>query len=177
MSRVGGAAIKVNKDVKVAIEGNLVKISGKLGEFSHEVYSDLEPVFHEGVLEIRPRRLNKKSKALWGLSVRLLSSFVEGVQNGYTRTLEMTGVGFRAACDGKILNITSGFSHQVLFVVPQGVTIKCPKPTTIEISGSSKQQVGQVAAVIRDIRKPEPYKGKGIRYTDEQIRRKEDKKK
>lgn len=177
MSRVGSSPIKIDNDVKVAINGTNVNISGKLGQFSHDVSSDLEVVFHDGLLEVKPKRLNKKSRALWGLSVRLLKNYVEGVKTGYKRTLEMTGVGFRAACDGKILNMTLGFSHQVIYVVPQGVAIKCPKPTTIEITGADKQQVGQVAAEIRAIRKPEPYKGKGVRYDDEQIRRKEGKKK
>lgn len=177
MSRVGSSPINIDSAVKVDLQGSSINISGKHGKFTHTIPMELEVSLNDSIMTVKPKKMTKKSRSLWGLTTRLLQNYVKGANEGFQKTLEMTGVGFRSSTDSKILTLVLGFSHQILYVIPEGITIKCVKPTTIEIFGSDKQKVGQVAADIRALRKPEPYKGKGIRYNDEVIRRKEGKKK
>jgi large subunit ribosomal protein L6 len=131
----------------------------------------------DGAVVVRPRADTKRARSMWGMSRSLVENLIKGTTNGFTRTLEITGVGYRAAMDGKSLKLQLGYSHDVLFPVPEGISISVPKPTEITISGIEKDRVGQVAAEIRGFRGPEPYKGKGIRYRGEFIQRKEGKKK
>ncbi|MDG2269183.1 MAG: 50S ribosomal protein L6, partial [Alphaproteobacteria bacterium] len=139
--------------------------------------TDIEVMQEDGSIVFKPRANNKRTRMAWGTSRALVGNIVTGVTEGFTKTLDITGVGYRAAVQGKNLNLQLGFSHDVNFPIPEGITIACEGQTTVVISGADKQAVGQVAAKIRSYRKPEPYKGKGVRYRDEQILRKEGKKK
>ena len=177
MSRVGKNPVTVPSGVELKIDGAKVTAKGSLGELSFE-HSDLVNVkFDDGQVTVTPANDTKKARALWGTTRARISNLVQGVSEGFKRNLEITGVGYRAQVQGQTLNLQLGFSHDVNYPIPQGITIKCAKPTEIEISGADKQQVGQVAAEIRAYRPPEPYKGKGVRYSDEYILRKEGKKK
>jgi large subunit ribosomal protein L6 len=138
---------------------------------------DVDLTLDDGLISIRPRDASNRARAAWGLSRTMVANLVEGVTKGFERKLEINGVGYRAAVQGANLQISVGYSHEVLYPIPQGIKIETPKPTEIVISGTDKQRVGQVAAEIRQFRKPEPYKGKGIKYAEETIHRKEGKKK
>lgn len=178
MSRVGKYPVEVPAGVTVSLNGDTVVAKGKLGELSFVLSPDLvDTKIEDGKISVAPRTESKQARMMWGTTRARLNNLVKGVSEGFQKNLELTGVGYRAALQGSNLQLSLGFSHDVILPVPQGVTIKVPQPTQIEISGSDKQVVGQIAAVIRSYRPPEPYKGKGVRYAGEQILRKEGKKK
>lgn len=177
MSRIGKKEIAIPAGVTASMENGLVKIKGPKGELSTPMVDDLEYNLSDGGMLVTPANKSTRARAYWGMQRTLVQNLVEGVTDGFTKVLEINGVGYRAAAQGKNLNLQLGFSHDVNFPIPEGITIKTPDQTTIEISGMDKQQVGQVAAEIRRWRKPEPYKGKGIKYRGEYIFRKEGKKK
>jgi large subunit ribosomal protein L6 len=177
MSRVGKNPVTVPDGIDIQIVDQLVRAKGKLGELTVTLPREVEISREDNLIWLKPREATKRAQAMWGTSQAILSNLVTGVSEGYSKTLEITGVGYRAAVQGKTLNLQLGFSHDINFAIPEGIEIKCENQTTIEVSGTDKQAVGQVAAEIRAFRKPEPYKGKGIRYRGEQILRKEGKKK
>ena len=177
MSRIGKRPVEIPSGVNVAVEGGHVKVKGPKGELEFTVSDELDVQFADNVITLTPREETKSSRQKWGMSRTMVNNLVEGVRNGFTKELEIQGVGFRAAMQGKNLQLQLGFSHDVVYQVPQGIEIKTPKPTEIVITGADKQMVGQVAAEIRKYRPPEPFKGKGVRYKDEYIFRKEGKKK
>ena len=177
MSRVGSSPVSVPESVTISIAGQLITAKGKLGELSIDVVGDVEVVQEESLIRLRPRNDSVHAKAMWGTTRSLLQNIVRGVDEGFSVNLEIVGVGYRAAVEGKILALQLGFSHEIRYEIPEGITIKCERPTIITISGTDRQLVGQVAANIRKFRKPEPYKGKGVRYENEFILRKEGKKK
>jgi large subunit ribosomal protein L6 len=172
MSRVGKKPIDIPSNVKVALDGKTVKVEGPKGKLEQKVHQRINvEVKDDQVVVTRPSDI-KLDKSLHGLTRSLIHNMIIGVTEGYKKELEIHGVGLRAQVQGKKLNLQLGFSHPVNFEIPQDITIVTPKPTQIEISGIDKQQVGEVAAEIRAYYKPEPYKGKGIRYKDEYVRRK-----
>jgi large subunit ribosomal protein L6 len=177
MSRVGKNPVKVPSGVTVNVSGQEVTAKGKLGQLSMIVSQDVEALLDGDSVLVKPRDESKRSRMLWGMTRNMIRNMVNGVATGYTVNLEINGVGYRAAVQGKTLNMQLGYSHDVNYPIPEGITIKCEKPTAISISGADRQKVGQVAAEIRGYRKPEPYKGKGIKYDTETILRKEGKKK
>ena len=177
MSRIGKKPVALPKGVTVTVEGQTVKVKGPKGELKQTLVDYVEPKMGEGGVVVAPREETKRARAAWGLPRTLVNNMVRGVSQGFTSQLEINGVGYRAAVQGKNLQLQLGYSHDVVFPIPQGIDIKCDKPTSITISGIDKQLVGHVAAVIRDYRPPEPYKGKGVKYAEEIIHRKEGKKK
>lgn len=177
MSRVGKNPVEVPSGVEVAINGALVSAKGKLGNLEYQATSDVEITQEDGKVWVKPINDSKKARAMWGTARSRIQNMVQGVSEGFKKELEINGVGYRAAVQGKLLNLQLGFSHDVSYPIPEGIEIKCEKPTSISISGADKQKVGQVAAEIRSYRPPEPYKGKGVKYADEVILRKEGKKK
>jgi len=177
MSRIGQNPVTVPSDVTVDIAGQLVTAKGKLGELSVNLVDDVEISREDDKLLIKPRGNSKRARTMWGTSRSLVQNIVTGVGEGFTIRLEIIGVGYRAAVEGKDLVLQLGFSHEVRHPIPDGITVKCERPTVIEISGADRQRVGQIAANIRAYRRPEPYKGKGIRYASEFVLRKEGKKK
>jgi len=177
VSRIGKHPVAVPGGVEVAIAGQTLTVKGARGELSRTFADEVEVAREGDQIWVRPRADDHRSRAMWGLSRSLLHNMVHGVSAGFTRNLEISGVGFRAAVDGRTLNLQLGYSHEIKLAVPPDIEITCPRPTAITIAGADKQRVGQIAAEIRALRKPEPYKGKGIRYDDEHVRRKEGKKK
>ena len=177
MSRIGKYPIAVPKGVTVSLTGQEVAVKGPKGELKLTLVDDVTVEQGEDGLKVGPREDTQRARAMWGLSRTLVKNLVDGVTDGFTKTLEINGVGYRAAIQGKNLQLNLGFSHEVLYPIPEGIDIKCTKPTEIVISGIDKQKVGQVAAEIRGYRGPEPYKGKGVKYAGEYIFRKEGKKK
>ena len=177
MSRIGKHPVAVPSGVTVAVEGRTVSAKGKLGALSVKLPPEVEVTQDDGKVTVAPRDREKRARAMWGMSRSLVQNLVTGVSEGYNRRLEISGVGYRAAVDGKILNLQLGYSHEIKFAIPEDLMIVCETPTAISVSGADKQRVGQVAAEIRGFRPPEPYKGKGVRYAEERIRRKEGKKK
>ncbi len=177
MSRVGKHPVALPKGVTVDIAGQNLKAKGKLGELTLVVDNDIEAKLADGTVRLTPRSDSKRALTMWGTTRALVNNMVKGVADGFTVNLEINGVGFRAAVQGKVLQLQLGFSHEVKYPIPDGITMKCEKPTSIAISGADRQKVGQVAAEIRSLRPPEPYKGKGIKYDTEVVRRKEGKKK
>ena len=177
MSRVGSSPVSVPESVTISIAGQLITAKGKLGQLTIDVVEDVEVVQEESLIRLRPRNNSTHARAMWGTTRSLLQNIVRGVNEGFSVNLEIVGVGYRAAVEGKILVLQLGFSHEIRYEIPEGITIKCERPTAITISGADRQLVGQVAANIRKYRKPEPYKGKGVRYANEFILRKEGKKK
>jgi large subunit ribosomal protein L6 len=177
MSRIGKHPVAVPAGVKVALAGQRLTVSGKLGELSRTLPNEIRLAQEDGALTVQPREESARARAMWGLSRTLVANMVEGVSKGFTRKLVISGVGFRAAVDGKILNLQLGYSHDIKYAIPDDIDVRCESPTAITISGADRQLVGQIAAELRAFRLPEPYKGKGIRYDDEVIRRKEGKKK
>ena len=177
MSRVGSNPVEVPSGVEVAINDRSITAKGKLGQLSFEITDSVTMAMEDGRVVVRPVDQSKSARALWGTTRSRIQNMVSGVSEGFSKNLEITGVGYRAAVQGQSLSLQLGYSHDVDYPIPEGITIKCEKPTSIAISGADKQRVGQVAAEIRAYRKPEPYKGKGIRYSDEIILRKEGKKK
>jgi large subunit ribosomal protein L6 len=177
MSRIGKNPVTVPDGVSVDIIGALVTAKGKLGELSAQFTDDVEVTQEDNLVYVKPRNGTREARKMWGTSNSIISNLVVGVSQGFTRKLEINGVGYRAQVQGKTLNLQLGFSHDVNYPIPEGIEIKCADQTQIEIFGANKQRVGQVAAEIRAYRPPEPYKGKGIKYDDEYILRKEGKKK
>jgi large subunit ribosomal protein L6 len=177
MSRVGKYPVAVPSGVSVEIVNRILRTKGKLGELSLRLSDEVEAKLEDGKVVVTPRSQSKRARTLWGTTRALVNNMVAGVSTGFSKTLDISGVGYRAQVQGKNLQLQLGFSHDVVYPIPAGVTIKCEKPTQITISGADRQRVGQVAAEIRTFRKPEPYKGKGIKYDSERIRRKEGKKK
>ncbi len=177
MSRIAKAAIAVPAAVKVTIDGQKVSVKGPKGEMEFRVHPKVGVEQDAGELKVAPKTEEKTSWALAGTTRALINNMVTGVNRGFERKLALVGVGYRAQAQGKVLNLSLGFSHPVAFAVPEGIQIATPSQTEIHISGCDKQRVGQVAAEIRSHRPPEPYKGKGIRYSDEVVARKEAKKK
>ena len=177
MSRVGKRPVEVPDGVEVAVSGQLVTAKGKLGQLAYEATDDVTVKLDGGKLEVRPVNDSKRSRAMWGTVRSRIQSMVTGVSEGFSRELEITGVGYRASVQGDKLNLQLGYSHDINYPIPDGITIKCEKQTSITIAGADKQRVGQAAAEIRGFRPPEPYKGKGIKYADEIVLRKEGKKK
>ena len=177
MSRIGKKPVPIPSGVTANVEGQTVKIKGPKGALQVVLPDDVEVKMDSGSVKVDPRNETKRARAMWGTSRTLVSNLVTGVTKGFERKLEITGVGYRAALQGKNLQISLGYSHEVLYPVPEGITIAAPKPTEIVVTGIDKQKVGQVAAEIRAFRPPEPYKGKGVKYAGEFIFRKEGKKK
>ena len=177
MSRIGKKPVPVPNGVTATVEGQTVKVKGPKGELKVTLVDDVEVKLTGEGVEVSPRPDYERSRAMWGLSRTLVNNLVVGVTDGFTEKLEINGVGYRAAVQGKNLNLQLGFSHDVAYPIPAGITIVTEKPTSIAISGIDKQLVGQVAAEIRAYRPPEPYKGKGVKYAGEHILRKEGKKK
>ena len=177
MSRVGKKPVPIPKGVQVQIGGGELKVKGAKGELRMPLLDEVEVAQDGESLVAKPRDDSKRARSLWGLQRALMANMVTGVTDGFTREMEIQGVGYRASVQGKNLNLQLGFSHDVVYPIPEGVQIVCERPTSIKVSGADKQQVGQVAAEIRRFRPPEPYKGKGIRYVDEYVFRKEGKKK
>ena len=177
MSRVGQNPVSVPEGVTVDIAGQLVTAKGKLGELSVSLVDDVEVTREDNLLIVKPRGNSKQARTMWGTTRSLVQNIVTGVGEGFTIKLEIVGVGYRAAVEGKELVLQLGFSHEVRHPIPEGITIACERPTLVAISGADRQKVGQLAANIRGYRKPEPYKGKGIKYENEFILRKEGKKK
>lgn len=172
MSRVGKAPIEVPSGVEVKIDGPNVTVKGSKGELSREFTDRVSFELDDGVITLDRDDDSREARALHGLSRALLANMVEGVTSGYSKDLEIQGVGYRAALKGKAIELQVGFSHSVMVEAPQGITYEVPEPTKITVSGIDKEQVGQAAANIRKVRPPEPYKGKGIRYSGEYVRRK-----
>ena len=172
MSRVGKRPVTVPSGVTANVEGQTVKVKGPKGQLQVVVHDDVSVTLEKGVVKVAPRFETKRSRSLYGTSRALIANLVEGVTKGFEKKLEINGVGYRAAVQGKNLQLALGYSHDVMFAIPEGITIATPKPTEIVITGSDIQRVGQVAAEIRKWRPPEPYKGKGIRYEGEHVARK-----
>jgi large subunit ribosomal protein L6 len=177
MSRIGKKAVDVPSGVNANVQGQTVQIKGPKGTLQVVLHDDVEVKLDKSAIKVDPRFETKRARAQWGTSRTLLSNLIVGVTKGYEEKLEITGVGYRAAVQGKNLQLQVGLSHDVSYPIPTGITIATPKPTEITISGADKQLVGQVAAEIRSYRPPEPYKGKGVKYAGEYIFRKEGKKK
>ncbi len=177
MSRVGKYPVTVPAGVQVAIAGGMFTAKGKLGELQMPVTDRVETKIEGNLVSVSPRTKETQDRMMWGTTRALIANMVKGVSDGFTKSLEITGTGYRAAVQGSNLEINLGFSHPVIYPVPAGIKITCERPTSIKVEGVDKRLVGQVASEIRGFRPPEPYKGKGARYTDETIRRKEGKKK
>lgn len=177
MSRVGKKPVPVPSGVTANIEGQTVKVKGPKGALQVVLHGDVLAKIEPGGVRVDPRNDTKQARAMWGTYRALVAKLIEGVTKGYERKLEITGVGYRAALQGKTLQLQLGYAHDIAYPIPEDITIAVPKPTEVVISGIDAQKVGQVAAEIRAFRKPEPYKGKGVKYSDEFIFRKEGKKK
>jgi large subunit ribosomal protein L6 len=177
MSRIGKKPVPVPAGVTATVNGQKVSAKGPKGELHFLVADDVSVAMENGSVAVQPRNATKVARSKWGMSRTMISNIFDGVSKGVERKLEINGVGYKAAMQGRNVELSLGFSHPVVYEPPVGVNIACPKPTEIVISGIDKQVVGQVAAEIRDYRGPEPYKGKGIKYAEEKIVRKEGKKK
>ena len=177
MSRIGKKAVPIPSGVSASVEGQMVKVKGPKGALQVVLHDDIAAKVEAGGVKVDPRSETKRARAMWGTSRTLIANLVTGVTKGFERKLEISGVGYRAALQGRKLQVQAGLSHDVVYDVPEGITITVPKPTELVITGLYKQKVGQVAAEIRAYRPPEPYKGKGIKYAGEYIFRKEGKKK
>ncbi|MCW5682075.1 MAG: 50S ribosomal protein L6 [Xanthobacteraceae bacterium] len=177
MSRVGKYPVAIPGGVQVAISGQDVSVKGAKGALAMRLSDEVEAKVEDAKVVVKPRSTSRRARAMWGMSRALVRNMVEGVSKGFTVELEISGVGYRAAVQGKNLNLALGYSHEVVYPIPSDIQIKCDKPTSITVSGADRQRVGQVAAEIRSYRGPEPYKGKGIKYATEKIHRKEGKKK
>jgi len=177
MSRVGKKAITVPSGITANVEGQTVKIKGPKGALQVVLHDDVAVKLDGGRIKIDPRADTKRARAQWGTSRTLVANLIAGVTKGFEQRLEINGVGYRAAVQGKKLQLALGYSHEISYPIPEGINIATPRPVEIVVSGIDRQKVGQVAAEIRKYRPPEPYKGKGIKYVDERIFRKEGKKK
>lgn len=179
MSRIGKQPVIVPADVAVEVSENVVVVNGKLGSLTYAYNRKVIIEYNKqcSQITVSPLGKDKKERSMWGLSRTLINNMIVGVSKGFLQSLEINGVGYKASVSGNILTVFLGYSHDIKYVIPKGIEIKCPKPTQIDVFGFDKQQVGQVAALIRSLRKPEPYKGKGVKYLEEVIVRKVGKKK
>jgi large subunit ribosomal protein L6 len=177
MSRIGKKAVPVPKGVTASVDGQTVSMKGPRGELAFVASDGIAVTMENGSIAVAPRDETKLTRNAWGMSRTMVANLIQGVTKGFERKLEINGVGYRAAVQGRDLQLTLGYSHEIHYPIPVGITIVTPKPTEIVVSGADRQKVGQVAAEIRQFRKPEPYKGKGVKYADEKIFRKEGKKK
>ena len=177
MSRVGKYPVEIPAGVQVAIVGNLLTAKGKLGELKLDLSDNIEAKIEDNKVSVQPRGAGTPARMMWGTTRSLVASMVQGVSVGFSKTMEITGTGYRAAVAGSTLTINLGFSHDVVYAIPDGIKVSCEKPTLIKVEGVDKRLVGQVCAEIRAWRPPEPYKGKGVKFVGEEIRRKEGKKK
>jgi len=177
MSRIGKHPVAIPSGVEVQLSGQMLRAKGNLGTLQLVVSNDVTASIADGAVTIAPRNESKHARAMWGTTRALVSNMVTGVSKGFTVALEINGVGYRAAVQGNKLNLQLGYSHEIAYPIPGDVKIVCERPTAIAVSGADRQRVGQVAAEIRGFRPPEPYKGKGVKYSTETIRRKEGKKK
>ena len=177
MSRIGKHSVQVPAGVTVSVDGQTINAKGKLGELSAVLHSAVEAIYADDQITVRPREMDRQGRSLWGTSRSVVANLVKGVSEGFTQRLEISGVGYRAALDGTVLNLQLGYSHDIKYAVPKEIKVVVETPTSVQISGADKQKVGQLASEIRAFRLPEPYKGKGIKYAGETIRRKEGKKK
>jgi large subunit ribosomal protein L6 len=177
MSRVGKYPVEIPAGVQVAIAGRVLTAKGKLGELKLELTDNVEATVEGNRVSVKPKGNERQARMMWGTTRALVANMVKGVSVGYSKSMEINGTGFRAAVQGKNLVVNLGFSHDVIYPIPEGVKISCERPTAIKVEGIDRRQVGQVAAEIRSYRPPEPYKGKGVKYDVETILRKEGKKK
>ena len=177
MSRIGKKPVVVPSGITANVEGQTVKIKGPKGALQVVLHDDVTVKLDGGQIKVDPRFETKRARSQWGTSRTLIANLIAGVTKGFEQRLEINGVGYRAAVQGKNLQIALGYSHDIVYPIPEGITIATPRPVEIVITGMDRQKVGQVAAEIREYRPPEPYKGKGIKYSDERIFRKEGKKK
>jgi len=177
MSRIGKKAVTVPNGVTASIDGQKVAAKGPKGELSFVATDNVTITMEDGAVSVMPKDQSKAARSAWGMSRTMVSNLFEGVTKGFEKKLEISGVGYRAAVNGSNLQLNLGYSHDVAYPIPKGITITTPKPTEILVVGTDRQQVGQVAAEIREFRRPEPYKGKGIKYSTETVHRKEGKKK
>ncbi len=177
MSRIGKKAVPLPKGVTATIDGQTVSVKGPKGQLAFSATDNVVIAQSDQGIKIDPADDSQEARAAWGMSRTQIANLIKGVNDGFEKRLEISGVGYRASVQGKNLQLVLGYSHDVQYPIPEGIKIECPKPTEIVISGSNRQQIGQIAAEIRQFRPPEPYKGKGIKYADERIIRKEGKKK
>jgi large subunit ribosomal protein L6 len=177
MSRIGKRPVTIPSGVTATVDGQTVKMKGPKGQLQFIAHDDVEVKFENGQIKVAPRVKTHRAQAMYGTARAQVANLVDGVTKGFEKKLEITGVGYRAAMQGKNLQLALGYSHDVIYPIPEGITISVPKPTEITVAGIDPQRVGQVAAEIRAYRPPEPYKGKGVKYADEFIFRKEGKKK
>jgi len=177
MSRIGKNPVAIPSGVQVNLAGQVLTVSGGKGKLTLTVSPQVSATVADGAVTIAPIDESKQARAMWGTTRALVNNMVTGVSAGFTRTLEINGVGYRAAVQGRVLNLQLGYSHDIPYPIPHDIQIACERPTLIAVSGADRQRVGQVAAEIRSYRPPEPYKGKGIKYAEETVRRKEGKKK
>ena len=177
MSRVGKRPVEVPSGVTATVDGQLVKMKGSKGELQFQVPDEVSVAMENGSVAVQPRDESKDARAKWGMSRSLVASLAEGVSKGFEKRLEISGVGYKAAVQGKVLKLSLGYSHDIDYEIPPGITVTTPRPTEVVVAGIDKQQVGQAAAEIREYRGPEPYKGKGVKYAGEFIFRKQGKKK
>ena len=177
MSRIGKKPVSIPDGVAVSVNGQTVNAKGTKGELSFVVNDEVLVKLEDGAVAVEPRDQSKTARSKWGMSRTMIANILTGVKTGFEKKLEISGVGYRAAMQGRNLQLALGYSHDVVYQVPEGITVAVPRPVEIIVSGIDKQKVGQVAAEIRDYRGPEPYKGKGVKYAGERIVRKEGKKK
>jgi large subunit ribosomal protein L6 len=177
MSRVGKYPVTVPAGVQVALQGRTVVAKGKNGELKLDLTEFVDVTVEGNLVSVAPRGADRRARTMWGTTRSLINSLVTGVSTGFSKSMEINGTGYRAAVQGSDLVLNLGYSHEIRYPVPQGIKITCERPTAIKVEGADKRQVGQVAAEIRGYRGPEPYKGKGVKYVNEQILRKEGKKK
>tara|TARA_B100000614_G_scaffold259102_1_gene282925 strand:+ start:4400 stop:4933 length:534 start_codon:yes stop_codon:yes gene_type:complete len=177
VSRIGKHPVAIPSGVEVVIADQLVSVKGKLGTLEASLPEEVEVSRDDGQIVVKPRGDSGRERSMWGMSRTLVNNMVVGVSEGFKQNLEITGVGYRAQVEGKVLTLQLGFSHDIKMAIPDDLSVRCERPTAVEISGPDAQRVGQFAAEIRRFRPPEPYKGKGVRYANETIRRKEGKKK
>jgi large subunit ribosomal protein L6 len=177
MSRIGKKPVALPAGVTASIEGQTIKVKGPKGALELALHDDVTAKVGPEGIKLDPKSSSQRARAMWGMSRSLVANLVTGVSKGFEKRLEINGVGYRAAVQGKNLQLALGYSHEIVYPIPEGIAIATPRPTEIVVTGVDKQKVGQVAAEIRGFRKPEPYKGKGIKYVDETIFRKEGKKK
>jgi large subunit ribosomal protein L6 len=177
MSRIGKTPVSLPDGVKANIDGQKITANGPKGQLEVVLVGDVTAEMTDDGIKVVPNDMSKRSRSMWGMSRTLVQNIVTGVSDGFEKKLQINGVGYRAQVQGNNLQLALGFSHDVQYPIPEGIDVKCPKPTELVVSGIDKQKVGQVAAEIRQYRPPEPYKGKGVKYEDEYIFRKEGKKK
>ena len=177
MSRIGKHPVAIPEGVTVDLAGQVLTAKGRLGTLSLAISGEVTATIADSAVSIAPKSETKRARAMWGTTRALVNNMVTGVATGFTRNLDINGVGYRAAVQGSTLNLQLGYSHDIAYPIPKDVQIACERPTAIAVTGADRQRVGQIAAEIRAFRPPEPYKGKGIKYREETIRRKEGKKK